>query len=65
MDKVASVHAALDAQGVVWWDGTAMPRAFVEEYTKLTANVMASSFGRAADPANQALLEAPGATRAP
>ena len=58
VDKVASVHAALDAQGVVWWDGTAMPRAFAEEYTKLTANVMASSFGRAADPANQALLEA-------
>jgi hypothetical protein len=58
VDKVASVHAALDAQGIVWWDGTAMPRAFAEEYTKLTANVMASSFGRAADPANQALLEA-------
>ena len=57
VDKVASVHAALDAYGVVWWDGTAMPRAFAEEYTKLTANVMASSFGRAADPANQAMLE--------
>ena len=28
LDKVASVHAALDAQGVVWWAGTAVPRAF-------------------------------------
>jgi hypothetical protein len=58
LDKVASVHAALDAQGVVWWDGTAIPRAFVEEYTKLTAAQMASSFGKAVDPANVALLEA-------
>ena len=33
LDKVASVHAALDAQGLVWWDGTAVPRAFVEEST--------------------------------
>ncbi len=33
VDKVASVHAALDAQGMVWWDGTAIPRAFVEEHS--------------------------------
>jgi hypothetical protein len=58
LDKVASVHAALDAQGVVWWDGAAIPRAFVEEYVKLTAAQMASSFGKAADPANVAMLEA-------
>ena len=31
LDKVASVHAALDAQGLVWWDGTAVPRAFTED----------------------------------
>jgi hypothetical protein len=58
VDKVASVHAALDAQGVVWWDGTAMPRAFTEEYTKLAAAQAASSFGKAVDPAMVALLEA-------
>jgi len=58
LDKVASVHAALDAQGVVWWDGAAVPRAFTEEYTKLTAGQVASSFGKASDPAALALLEA-------
>jgi hypothetical protein len=57
MDKVVSVHAALDAQGVVWWDGE-VPRAFTEEYVKLTAGQMASSFGKASDPAALALLEA-------
>jgi hypothetical protein len=58
LDKVASVHAALDAQGVVWWDGTAVPRAFVEEFVKLAAGQMATSFGKASDPAALALLEA-------
>jgi hypothetical protein len=57
MDKVVSVHAALDAQGVVWWDGE-VPRAFTEEYVKLTAGQMATSFGKASDPAALALLEA-------
>ena len=57
LDKVASVHAALDAQGVVWWTGAAIPRAFVEEYTKLTAAQASSSFGKASDPAALALLE--------
>jgi hypothetical protein len=57
VDKVASVHASLDAQGVVWWDSTAMPRAFAEEYTKLVAAYGASSFGKAVDPAVVALLE--------
>jgi hypothetical protein len=57
LDKVASVHAALDAQALVWWDGTAVPRAFVEEFTKLAAAAAASSFGKATDPAVIALLE--------
>ncbi|HEY2419018.1 MAG TPA: hypothetical protein VGH84_13935 [Steroidobacteraceae bacterium] len=57
VDKVASVHGALDAQGLVWWTGTAMPRAFVEEYTKLAAAFAASSFGKSVDPAVIALLE--------
>lgn len=58
LDRVASVHAALDAQGVVWWSGDAMPRAFAEEYTKLAAAMAASSFGKSVDPAVVALLEA-------
>jgi hypothetical protein len=57
VDKVASVHASLDAQGVVWWSSDAMPRAFVEEYTKLAAAYAASSFGKSIDPAVVALLE--------
>jgi hypothetical protein len=58
VDKVASVHAALDAQGVVWWDGASVPRAFVEEYVKLSAAQAASSFGKAVAPEVVALLEA-------
>jgi hypothetical protein len=57
VDKVASVHASLDAQGVVWWSSDAMPRAFAEEYVKLTAAYAASSFGKSVDPAVVALLE--------
>jgi hypothetical protein len=57
-DKVASVHAALDAQGVVWWPVGSVPRAFTEEYTKLTAAMAGSSFGKSIDPAMVALLEA-------
>ena len=57
LDKVASVHAALDAQGVVWWVAGSVPRAFVEDYTKLTAAQAASSFGKAVDPAIVAMLE--------
>ena len=58
LDKVVSVHAALDAQGVVWWQAGSVPRAFVEDYTKLTAAQAASSFGKAIDPAIVAMLEA-------
>jgi hypothetical protein len=58
LDKVASVHAALDAQGVVWWPAGSVPRAFNEEYVKLTAAMAGSSFGKAIDPAMVALLEA-------
>ena len=58
LDKVASVHAALDAEGVVWWSGDAVPRAFVEEYVKLAASQASSSFGKSADPAIVAMLEA-------
>jgi hypothetical protein len=57
LDKVASVHAALDAQGVVWWSGDAVPRAFVVEYTKLTVAMAGASLGKAIDPAIIPALE--------
>ena len=52
------MHAALDAQGVVWWPSGSVPRAFSEEYVKLSAAMAGSSFGKAIDPAMVALLEA-------
>jgi hypothetical protein len=58
LDKVASVHAALDAQGVVWWTGDAVPRAFAMEYTKLTVANAGVSLGKAIDPAIIPALEA-------
>jgi hypothetical protein len=57
LDKVSSVHAALDAQGIVWWPVGSVPRAFTEEYTKLSAAMAGSSFGKAIDPAIVAMLE--------
>ena len=53
LDKVTTVHAALDAQGVVWWPIGSVPRAFVEEYTKLTVAQVASTFGKAIDPGDR------------
>ena len=58
LDKVASVHAALDAQGVVWWTGDAVPRAFVMEYTKLTVANAGVSLGKQIDPSIIPALEA-------
>ena len=57
VDKVASVHGALVDQGIALWDIAAIPRAVAEEYTKLTAAMSASSFGKSVDPAIVALLE--------
>ena len=57
LDRVASVHASLDAQGAVFWTGDAVPRAFAEEYVKLTAAFGATAFGKTADPAVVKLLE--------
>jgi hypothetical protein len=57
LDRVASVHASLDAQGTVFWTQDAIPRAFAEEYTKLTAAFGSTAFGKTADPAVVKLLE--------
>ena len=56
--KVGAVHDALVAQGVVSWALSAVPQSASEEYTKLAANVMASSFGKPADAQMHAMLEA-------
>jgi len=57
LSAVAAVHESLVAQGIVSWADTAIPRYVSEEYTKMAANLLATSFGRAADPANYALFE--------
>jgi len=48
--KVNAVHDSLVAQANVRWTIDAVPQAVSEEYSKLAAVVMASSFGKAADP---------------
>lgn len=58
MAKVAAVQASLAAQTLVSWDPTIIPTAAVEEYTKMTASMMASSFGKSADLQIYAELEA-------
>ena len=49
--KVLEVHDSLVANGNVSWTSGAIPQFATEEYAKMAANLMASSFGRAADPA--------------
>lgn len=56
--KLRSVQASLTAQALVWWPDTDIPQAVAEEYTKLTALSMGTSFGRQVDPARQPALEA-------
>jgi hypothetical protein len=57
--KVAAVHDALVAQAFVSWSLDAVPQAVSEEMVKLTANVMASAFGKTAgDIQMHAALEA-------
>lgn len=46
--KVGAVHDAMVAQGFISWDIGHIPLAVAEEYTKLTALVMATAFGKAA-----------------
>lgn len=59
LSKVSAVHDALVAQGFVPWSVGAVPQAVAEEYIKLTALIMATSFGKSmGDPQVHALLEA-------
>ena len=55
--KVGAVQDSLASQAIVWWDNSGVPSALREEYTKMAASQMASSFGKAADPAVYALFE--------
>ena len=48
--KALSVHGALSGSGLVTWASTAIPRAVAEDYIKLTAAQLASSFGKVAGP---------------
>lgn len=56
--KVRIVHASLAANTMISWSDAAIPQSVAEEYAKLTASMMASTFGKAADPQIVALLEA-------
>jgi len=58
LEKAVDVHGALVGQGIASWAGTAIPVALIEEYTKLTALLLASSFGKTGDPAQWPMLEA-------
>jgi len=55
--KARTVHASLAATGAVAWSESAIPQSVIEDYAKLTAGQMASSFGKQADPQVMALLE--------
>jgi hypothetical protein len=56
--KVQAVQASLTAQANVFWDDTGIPTSVAEEYTRLTAIALASSFGKQADPSLIPALEA-------
>jgi hypothetical protein len=58
VQKVGAVHMSLVSQGFVPWADTAIPNAVSEEYTKLAAALMATSFGKQADLAMYQQLEA-------
>jgi hypothetical protein len=55
--KAGAVHDALVAQGIVSWPAALVPQSVMEAYTRLTAQILAASFGKSADPAVTPLLE--------
>lgn len=57
LDRVRAVHDALIAQGAVSWSVDAIPLAVSDEMAGLAAIHLASSFGKAADPARMPVLE--------
>jgi len=55
--KAGAVHDSLTGQANVSWAADSVPQAVSEEYSKLTAAFMATSFGKSADPAIVGMLE--------
>jgi len=57
LTKLAQVQASLVSQALVTWDNLGVPTAVAEEYTRLTAMSLASSFGKQVDPKLVLVLE--------
>ena len=55
--KANAVHTSIVSQALAWWDDGGIPDAIAEEYTKMTAALMATSFGKSADPQVYSMLE--------
>ncbi len=58
LSRVSAAHDALVAQGAVSWTLNAIPAGVSDDYAILAALHLASSFGKQADPARQAQIEA-------
>jgi len=56
--KVTEVQASLASQASVSWPNTGIPMAVAEEYTRLVAMSLASSFGKQVDPQMLPIMEA-------
>ena len=56
--KVTQVQASLVSQANVSWDNLGVPTAVAEEYIRLTAMALASSFGQKVDPQMLGVFEA-------
>jgi hypothetical protein len=57
VSKVQAVHDSLVSQAFVSWATSAIPQAVSEEYVLLTSMHLATSFGKAADPAQLPVFE--------
>jgi hypothetical protein len=57
LSKVSQVQAGLISQGLVNYESISVPVAVSEAYTRLTALMLASSFGKQADPKEVAFYE--------
>jgi hypothetical protein len=59
LDKLRYIQDSLASQALVWWSNTAgIPQALAEEYIRMTAISLASSFGKPGDLQAYAAMEA-------
>jgi len=58
LSKLTQVQASLVSQANVTWDNLGVPMAVAEEYTRLVAMALASSFGKPVEPQMLAIWEA-------